>query len=107
MQAGQLDQQLTLQAPSAARDALGGEVRTWSDVATLWGTVDAITGREVHAAQQLHAEVTLRVRLRYRADITAEHRLMMDGAPLAIHAVLPVGRHEMLTLLCSQGLRDD
>jgi SPP1 family predicted phage head-tail adaptor len=108
MDARLLTERLTLQAKAVTRDALGGEVLTWSDQATVWARVEAITGREVHAAQQLQAEVTLRAQIRARPDlaISAEWRALWNGDVLAIHAVLPSPRRDMLTLLCSQGIRD-
>lgn len=104
--AGQLDQRITLQSRTATRDAIGGELPAWVDVATVWAKVDAITGREVHAAQQLHAEITLRAQIRYRDDVAADWRALWRGNVLAIHAVLPSPRRDALTLLCSQGVRD-
>lgn len=106
MQSGTLREKLILQVAGTSRDALGGEIISWGDVATLWGRVDAITGREVHAAQQIHAEVTLRVQIRHRTDVTAGNRLLWGTTVLAIHAVLPDTQRHMITLLCSSGLGD-
>lgn len=105
-QAGQFRERLTLQSRSVTRDALGGEIIAWIDVATVWAKVDAITGREVHAAQQIHAEITLRAQIRHRADVAADWRAQWRGNTIAIHAVLPSPRRDVLTLLCSQGVRD-
>lgn len=104
--AGAMREQITLQAYTATRDAYGGEVITWADQATVWGAVDAITGRESYAAQQLDSVVTLRVRLRMRSDVTTKWRALWRSQVLSIMAVLPSPTRDMITLLCAEGMRD-
>ncbi len=105
MQAGKLSQRITLQKPIATRDAIGGEVRSFATEWIGWATVEAITGREVHAADQLRSGVTLRVTVRQpgpKPDAT--WRALWNGAVLSIAAVLPTPTRDRLTLLCSQGV---
>ncbi|MBK8773118.1 MAG: phage head closure protein [Rhizobiales bacterium] len=106
--AGLMDQRITLQAPSASVDSLGQRVETWATVVALWANVQPLRGREFFAAGAINSEAQVRVRIRYRAGVTAAWRVLWKGVPHAIVAE-PVdvngGRHT-LELLCSAGIRD-
>lgn len=106
MNIGQLDQRVTLQARSVVTDALGQDTITWVDVATVWAQCQSVRGREFFAAAQVQQEQTVKVRIRYRADITPLHRLVWQGRAHDITGVVPVGRKEMLELMCLQGVKD-
>lgn len=106
MNIGQLDQQVTLQTRSVVTDAVGQDTITWVDVATVWAQCQALRGREFFAAAQVQQEQTVKVRIRYRADITTLHRLVWQGRAHDITGVVPVGRQEMLELMCLQGVKD-
>lgn len=107
--AGRMDQRITLQAPSASVDALGQRVETWADVATVWAEVQPLRGREFFAAGAMQSEAAVRVRMRYRTDVTGKMRVLWRSVPHALVAEpmdVDAGRHT-LELLCSAGIRDD
>lgn len=105
MRAGELNERVDLQKKSVTRDALNAEVVTWVTIYLREpAKVEAITGREVHAASQLHAAMTLRVTIRVKPDVNAEWRALWNGEPLSIGAVLPVPARDRLTLLCAMGM---
>ena len=70
MKAGKLDQRITLQAKSVTRDAMGGEVITWADQATVWAQADPLRGREYFAAKQEQSEITIRFKIRRGTSVT-------------------------------------
>lgn len=84
MDAGSLDQRVTLQSLSATTDAGGGRVETWAEVATIWAKVTPASGRERLETGQLESPAKYRVTIRRRTDITAKHRLLWQGKPLNI-----------------------
>ena len=43
--AGDLDQRITIEKKSMARDGAGGATATWSTRATVWAKVEPMTGR--------------------------------------------------------------
>ena len=106
MQAGQLDQRVTLQSRSVVTDANGQDTITWVDVATVWAQCQALRGREFFAAAQVQQEQTVKVRIRYRADVVQTMRLVWQGRAHDITGVVPVGRKEMLEIMCLQGVKD-
>lgn len=107
---GRLRHRLTLQklADTPDRDEAGQEIEEWSnEVTPIWGEVVAASGRELFASAQVQAQVSHRVTLRHRTDVTEKKRLVwLDGggnAVLNIVAVLPSeGRSNCLDVWCLQ-----
>lgn len=67
---GLLRHRLILQTVNDAADGQGGFVKAWTDTATVWGSLEPLSGRELLQAQQVQSRVTHKSRLRYRSDVT-------------------------------------
>ena len=109
MQAGKLRHRITLQKPVKAQSpATGAIVNSWADVATLWADINDLSVREFVAAQAGQSEVTSRITIRYRDDVTNKHRILYRGRIYNIQGVLADDKSgsEYLTLPCSQGVND-
>lgn len=104
--AGRLDQRITLQQKSVTRAANGEEVVSWAVVDTLWAEVFQLRGKEFFAGAQMQDAVDVRVRLRYRAGVTRDMRIVWNGTPLDIVSVIELGRREALELMCISGVRN-
>lgn len=70
MKAGRLRHRVTLQRAVTTADGHGDQVRTYSDLATVWADVEAIGGREFIAGAHVQADVTSRITLRARPGLT-------------------------------------
>lgn len=68
----------------------------WTDIATVWASVDGLSVREVFLAQQADAIATCRLRMRYRSDVTHAWRGRWRGRTLEFVSVIP---KENLTVL--------
>jgi len=86
MRAGRLRHRVSIEQFSATTDEVGDPVETWTPVDTVWANVLPISGREFFASKQVNAETTHRVFMRYRAALTANHRLVFQGRVLDISA---------------------
>lgn len=107
MQAGDLNQRITLQQRNVSIDALGEEVGAWADVAIVWASVKPSRGREYFAAGQMQDPQDVRIRIRHRAGVTELMRAVWRGVPHGINAVIDAdGAGVMLELMCTKGLRD-
>lgn len=107
LNAGALDQRVTLQRRTVGRDERGQALETWATVATLWARVQPRRGRDFFAAAQDQATFDCTVWLRYRADILATDRLLWKGQPLDIVGQ-PVDVHGAgvwTELMCTQSAR--
>jgi SPP1 family predicted phage head-tail adaptor len=110
MRAGRLRHRITLQqlvAGSPQQKATGEPDESWVDYLETWASVEPLSGRELFAAQEHHSEITTRIRVRYRAGITAKMRVVFGQGIYNIHAILNREmRNIELELLCSQGMND-
>jgi len=94
MQAGRLDQRVTIQSKSVTRDAYGAEVITWTDVATVWMEVQPLSGREYVAMRQAQSDVTTRFTARYRSGMTTAMRLLWRATPYNITEIIDQGAEQ-------------
>lgn len=86
----------------------GAQTVTWEPLADVWAEVAALSARELVAAKAVDSEVTMRVTIRQRDDVTDKCRVIHRGKILNIQGVLPdpVSGLEYLTLPCSEGVND-
>ncbi len=105
---GKLRHRLKIQAAAPTEDPYGGRSDPWAKpvtVATVWGRIESLRGRERMHAMQLEDRVTHRVRIRYRDDVTAQQRLVIGSRVFNIRAVIDRdGRRRWLELLCEEGV---
>jgi SPP1 family predicted phage head-tail adaptor len=94
-------------ALSLAQDTFGGTVIDQENVfATVWASVEALSGRELYSAQQKVSEVTHLITIRWLAGVKARMNVWFDDRQFQIQAVEnPDERRHFLRLLCIE--RDD
>lgn len=64
-----------------------------------------VSGRDFIQSAVLQSQVVARVTIRWRADVSANMRLLFDGEAYAISAILPdPSARRWLTLLVSKGV---
>ena len=54
------------------QDSFGGVVEAWSEVATVYGGIEPLNGREYFQAQTINESLSVRFRLRWRPDIALD-----------------------------------
>lgn len=100
---GHYRHRITLQARTITRSATGMEVITWTDLATVWGSVEDLRGREFFTAQKENSEVTTRIRIRYRAGLRPDMRAVFGSRAFDVLAVLDTtGRFREIELMCRE-----
>ena len=105
MSAGELRHRVTIQWPTKAADEAGGFSTTWADLATVWAAIEPLSGRERFHAQSQNMSVSHRVRMRFLAGVTAEHRVIFGGRFFNVRSVINQGeRNRWLILDCEEGV---
>jgi SPP1 family predicted phage head-tail adaptor len=107
LEVGRLDRRVTIQALTETSDGTGGQDRAWSDIATVYASIEPGSGREFMAAQQVQPELSHIVRIHFRTGLTSKHKLKYAPNGVArsfsIHAVIdPHEENEQLVLFCSE-----
>jgi len=85
LDAGRLTERVTIQARKGVRSATGARTaEAWTTLATVWAEVLPLAGREGWNARQVDSEITHRVVIRYRSDVTSRHRIKWGSTYLQI-----------------------
>lgn len=110
VRAGALNRQGVIQGKSTTQGTYGEEAQTWSTVATVWMSVEPLTGRELQAAQALNIEISHEIMIRYQAQwadpkVMAKRRITYKGRIFNIQAAMnPEEANVYIRLLCSEGM---
>lgn len=75
MRAGLLRKRMTIQTGARVSDGQGGVTVTWSDVATVWGSLDGLKTDERINALAVQATLTHKIVIRYYPNLTPRHRV--------------------------------
>jgi SPP1 family predicted phage head-tail adaptor len=89
--AGRRRHKLTLQSRAEALDAYGEATVTYTDLSSVWGSLEAVSGRERVESQQVQADVSHRIRIRYAAaysGLTPKDRVLYGSRVFDIVAVV-------------------
>lgn len=105
---GRLRHKVQLQENQITQNPNTGEmVSDWVTVADVWASVEPLSVREFIAASAEQSEVTGKMVMRYRDDVTAAWRVVFRGKWYAIKGVIPdadSGREHM-TIMTGEGVR--
>lgn len=103
MKIGKLRHRITIQEYTVSQDSYGAGIESWADRATAYASVSPISGKELYTAQQLHAEVTTKITMRYMDGITPKMRVFFNSRSFEILSVLNFEeRNVELNLLCKE-----
>lgn len=108
---GELRYRVILQSPGGSRDAVGGRLTTWTNVATVYANIRPLNSLEQMRAAQRQASTSHTVTIRYSSlfAMDASWRvlwgariLVLDGSPVNMGE-----KNEWLELSCVEGLRSE
>lgn len=101
MRAGPLRHRITIQKATETQNAYGEPVASWSEFVQASASVDPISSREYFSAQRENAEITHRIRMRYRPNITHKMRVKWGERVFDIRSIINANsRNRSLELLC-------
>lgn len=105
-----LRHRVVIQRPSETQSTVDGSMGvSWVTLATVWASIEPLSARDLIAAQAEGSQISARVIIRYRNDITPACRLLhaYSGKYYNIEGILADKDSglEYLTLPCSEGLR--
>jgi SPP1 family predicted phage head-tail adaptor len=92
-----IQQQTAGQAPD------GQPITEWVDIGpAVWADIRDVSGREFVAAGAERSEVTTKIYIWRRSDVTAAMRVLRGEVAYAVKAVLDAGQSDTL-LMCTKG----
>ncbi len=103
MKIGDMRHRVTFQEEMKTPDGHKGFTVTWIYFKEVWGSVTPLSSRERFFSQQIKAEVTHRVEVRYLEGITEAMRISHRGRVLLIAGIIDVEeRQEVLEITCAE-----
>ena len=107
MRAGRLRHCFYIEEVSELEDTYGDVVETWTTFAVVRGSFRFLRGTELFAAQQITAETTAEIRIRYISGLNEKMRIRDRDEVFNITYIDNVARMgRELRILVSIGLRD-
>ena len=91
MKTGTLRHRVRIEEQTETRNAHGGITRAWAEASEgkRYAAIEPISGREFYEAQQVAADITHKVKIRYYAGLNTSHRIVRihDSRVFDIEAV--------------------
>jgi SPP1 family predicted phage head-tail adaptor len=105
MRAGRLRHRVIIQEYSESQGNYGGVTKNWTTFATVWAAIEPARGREFWDSQQVNAEVTGKITIRYLAGVTPKMRVKHGDRYFEILAVInPEEKNEELQLMVKESV---
>lgn len=105
MQAGKLRHAVDLQRVEVTIDSHGDQDKQWTTLATVWASIEQLSGREFLQASMAQSDVSVRIRIRGRSDIrlTPKDRIKYGERLFDIRHVIDFGDRGVETqLMCTE-----
>jgi len=88
LKAGTLRHYCQLHSPTETTDEYGAITETFASYANVWAEVIPLKGGEKEKAQQITADISVRIRIRYRSDVNIEHRVIFGSRIYEINTIV-------------------
>ena len=103
MTIGKMRHRVTIQTLVATPDADNAVEEVYSNVATVWADVSPVSGRTSIDSKSIGEEITHRVTMRYRSDVTSENWILYRARRFRIRKVTDFEeRRRFLILDCEE-----
>ena len=106
IEVGSMRHRITIQEKNLVDDGQGGFTNTWSDVATVWASIKEAKASEKLWAERLEQNITHRMAIRYRANLSTDMQIIYDGRTFQLHGIQdPDEKKHWLILKVEEGVR--
>lgn len=86
--AGKNRHYISIQDPTETRDSYGEPVLSWSTYHNAWASIEPLKGTEYWLSQQVNAEITSKVTIRYKSGINPKMRIVYGNHTYRILSVV-------------------
>jgi len=104
MNPGKLNKRVTIKFQPQTKDAKGRTPGEWQELVTVWASIEPLSVKDLLSADKVNYDASLKVRIRYRAGITADMRI--DYGSRIFQIISPpidyLEQHRELLLLCKE-----
>lgn len=92
LSAGKLRHSVNFETPTSTPDGYGGSSVAWDTVTpvTVRAFIKPMSGNERWQSQRLETNITHRIFIRYRSDLTSEMRINYGGRLMQVKALINI-----------------
>lgn len=101
IRAGKLNRRITIQNVGTTQDAIGEPVVSYTTFATVWASIEDLSGREFIAAGGTQNEAQTKIAIRYLAGVIPAMRVLHGATAYNIESVLGQDKKSLL-LMCKR-----
>lgn len=104
MRAGNLNKKITIQKLGEAVDDFGGIIESgYTDFATVWASINPVTGKEAFLSNTDFSTVSHKIKIRYLAGIDASMRIFWNDRKFdVIYSLNYKEANKELEILCKE-----
>lgn len=100
---GKRQKRVAIQSKQTVRDAAGGASHTWVTDTTVWAHIAPASGKELYAGEQVKAEVTHKITIRYYSALTTTKRLLYGTRVFDINFIKNIDERDCYQeMLCKE-----
>ena len=99
---GEMRERVTVQMPVRTTNSVGESTLSWSDVRTVWASVNGVSASEALQDGQQQVTLTHRLRFRYFEGLTQQHRFLWRSRVLHIVSLLEYDNRSEHVALCEE-----
>jgi len=100
MKIGDLRYRITVQESDIGTDELGGKPKTFIDKFSCFAGVKFESGEETQRAERIEHNLSVKIKIRYREDITTFDRVVFDETVYQIKNIYPDALKTYIKLEC-------
>lgn len=98
-----LTKRVTISRATQGENSMGEREQVWEDYATVWAGIEPLRGQEFFVSQRSEADVTTRIRIRYRDGIDRSMLIGYGGVVFEIlYIIHPEFNKRELQLMCRE-----
>lgn len=95
-----MNRRICIETFTTDKDTFGQPLKTWTELKSVWADIRPLGSTERFEASQVNRQVTVKMRIYHRTDITERMRILYDGDYYDIQGIKEIGFREGLELLC-------
>lgn len=89
MRAGRLNERITIQSATVAKDSSNQAIETWATLVEVWANVEFIGGSEKFENDRLTTDYKVKFTIRARSGLSTENRIVYRSETYHIDSVSP------------------
>ena len=99
---GEMRERVTVQQPVRTTNSVGESTLSWSDVTTVWASVNGVSAKEALQDGQQAVTLTHRLRFRYISGLTQQNRFLWRSRVLHIVSLLEYDNRSEHVAVCEE-----